>query len=281
MTFLTSLLKVRQHPTYPVTHNHLHLRVLQSNFPPCQLSPERINSVVQPSPPTSAASDHDDITNISSATPNSNHVPSNTTEVENVDQLKRKEFREHWINQFNQDQPWDVFSNLCVQFAEKGIKLVKSIANPSSSRPQPRRPDRPSARPPHGNFRPRFDKGDAQRIQQLYRHSKKRAARKILEPESLFYTGSTQSADDFFRQIFASKPCDTTSLRDALNTHVPAAPPDENLFCYPTPEEIKTKIRSCANTSPGPDRIDYCQLKSIDPSCVILAAIFQNLHLKS
>ena len=74
--------------------------------------------------------------------------------------------------------------------------------------------------------------------------------------------------------MFAPKLCDTDRLTQALIDHVPTGPADESLFQAPSADGIRSKIRSSANTSPGPDRIEYSHLKSIDPSGEILALIY-------
>lgn len=207
-------------------------------------------------------------------------TPDVTPPAEDIsDPERRQVFHDHWVEQFNQDLSWNEFSSLCTTFAEQGYQLGRSLSNRRPSQ-QPDRANRPSSRPvtrpPHGRFRQRFDPAEAQQIQRLYKNSKKRAARKILMPDSPFYTGSVNNADTFFRQIFSEQPCDIPALQSALRAHIPTGPTDETLFQAPSAAEIKAKMRTCSNTSPGPDRIEYRHLKAIDPKCEILALIFSH-----
>ena len=70
--------------------------------------------------------------------------------------------------------------------------------------------------------------------------------------------------------------CDTTSLHDKLNDLTTPAPIDDSLFTSPTNNEIRRKLFSAANTSPGSDRVEYRHLKRVDPSCSILSLLFDH-----
>ena len=238
------------------------------------------NNLPQSNPPTTEERPEQGMDTAETADPAQPEIDLNAPADRSRNQALLEEFRTHWNGRFNADLSWEDFSEACAEFAERGQELGQIVSRSNPHRPQPRRPDRPSARPaarpPHGQFRQRFDRVEAQKIQLLYRHSKKRAARKVLQPDSPFYTGSIQNADAFYRQMFARKPCDIDGLKRSLIDHVPTGPTDESLFQAPTADEIRAKIRSNANTSPGPDRIEYRHLKSIDPSCEILALIYQH-----
>ena len=91
-----------------------------------------------------------------------------------------------WIEIFSLEHSWNEFSNLCVQFATKSRELAQSL-NPwkipptnVKTNPVPTVPRPPPRRPPHDCGFRRFDPAEARRIQGLYSHSKKRAARKLL-----------------------------------------------------------------------------------------------------
>ena len=79
-----------------------------------------------------------------------------------------------------------------------------------------RRCNRPSGRRPVFRHRPLFSNpAEAQRIQTLYSHSRKKEARKILSPNCPPYSGSIENAESFF--TFSLRNCDITSLQDKLN----------------------------------------------------------------
>ena len=48
------------------------------------------------------------------------------------------------------------------------------------------------------------------------------------------------------------------------------------LFTSPTNKEIRRKLFSAANTSPGSDRVEYRHLKQVDPSCSVLSLLFDH-----
>ena len=54
-----------------------------------------------------------------------------------------------------------------------------------------------------------------------------------------------------------------------------------NLFFSPPPNtEIRRKLFSASNTSPGPDRVEHRHLKLVDPSCSILHLLFKHIFKK-
>ena len=184
-------------------------------------------------------------------------------------------FRETWTSIFSTELPWDEFATHCGTFTSEARDLATDLLADSRPRPAPRNNDRPTARrPPNGRPFTRFDGAEAQRLQSLYRHSKKRAGRKILSNDSPSYSGSVSEVENFFTNMFGQKPCDTAVLQRALDEQVPSADIEESLFNTPTAPEISKKLRSAANTCPGPDRVEYRHLKRVDPSCKILELIF-------
>lgn len=186
-------------------------------------------------------------------------------------------FREKWSSTFDVPHSWEVFCQHVATFASEGRELASSLfAGTSNRRPQPRDPNRPSARRPPSGRRPnQFDPKTASRLQNLYRHSKKRAARQILTNESPSYSGSLEDATTFFQEAFTAKHCDLARVQTLLTEHVPSTESAAFLAVPPTEEEICSKLRGCANTSPGPDRIEYRHIKKLDPKCTILAKIFR------
>ena len=153
--------------------------------------------------------------------------------------------------------------------------MASNLNATSSSQPGPQAPNcPPGRRPPHGRPFTRFNAAEAQRLQSFYHHSKKRAIPKILADDSPNFSGSTNAAETFFSNIFATKPCDIAALQQALNNVVPSVECDESLFRAPSAREISQKLRSAANTSPGPDRVEYRHLKRVDPQCKLLELIF-------
>ena len=184
-------------------------------------------------------------------------------------------FRSKWLAIFDEDLDWPTFSAHCEDYAREGRQLAQSIATHRRPRPAPRRPKRPSARPPVDNRRITVaDPVAARRIQQLYRLSKKLAARKILGDDSPNFTGSTDDAFNIFSSSFGQRDCNTDALKEELKSFVPTTETDESLFDPPTPEELQQKLRSLTNSAPGKDRLEYRHIRMIDSKCEILARIY-------
>ena len=188
-------------------------------------------------------------------------------------------FRERWFVVFSGELSWPDFCARCEEFASEARDLVRqlgtrsTLGNSNNSAPPPPPPRRPAA----GRPIPRFDPVAAKRIQGLYHHSKKRAARKRLCDNSVTYTGSVQAASDYFVSVLEEKHANMNILADELKAHVPSGEDHEltkDLYAELTTSEVAAKLRSAANTSPGADRVEYAHLKKVDPKGNILALIF-------
>jgi hypothetical protein len=182
-------------------------------------------------------------------------------------------FRARWTETFSNPLSWEEFSTQCDLFASETRQLATALnhrpTHPTNATTQ--QPHHPRASRPTNSFNP----AEARRIQGMYRHSKKHAARKILATNSISYSGTKDDALTFFTNVFAARPCDTTHLSQHLKDSVPSIDDDSgHLASKLTPTEIQAKLRSAANTSPGPDRVEYRHLKQVDPQCKILALVF-------
>ena len=97
------------------------------------------------------------------------------------------------------------FSFQCEKFAEAVVEEAK--AKPSNvSRPRPRS-NRPNTRDVNNN-RPRVLPNPiaARRIQTLFKLSKKRAARQILNDNNTVYSGTNDQGKDYFTNTFSANP---------------------------------------------------------------------------
>ena len=141
----------------------------------------------------------------------------------------------------------------------------------------PRRPNRPSSRSVNNNRRPlRYNAIEARRIQSLYRISKKRVARKVIGDNKPSYTGNVDNAEQFFTNVFSARACDKEGIKRKLNDSVLTSTSDNHLDDHLTPGEILKKLRSLSNSAPGKDRVEYRQLKAVDPKCDVLAILFNH-----
>ena len=115
---------------------------------------------------------------------------------------------------------------------------------------------------------------EARRIQTLFRLSKKRAARRILQDNNTIYTGTKEQAQDYFTNTFSTSSVDLDELLSSLTNNVPSVEVDQSLTDPMSTKDIKDKLKSMSNSAPGKDRVEYRHLKSVDPNCSILSLIF-------
>ena len=205
--------------------------------------------------------------------------------IEPAELDKLNEFRALWIERFNGDHSWQEFSVLCERFAVETKEMAQSLSKPMAPKPAgdqqnpppPPPPPPPRRRPPHDRgFRP-FNPVEARRIQGLYRHSKKRAARKLLCDTAVQYSGSDADVETYFEGVLSEKTCNSNLLNEALRADVLTAEDDDStrdLKNEVSESEVAAKLRSAANTAPGYDKVEYAHLKRIDPSAKILTPMF-------
>jgi hypothetical protein len=125
---------------------------------------------------------------------NNHHAHPPTSSQDNCD----KSFQNRWSSVFSSNSTWQEFSEQCYEFTEDLIK-TSNDKQPKKKSYSARRPHRPSARPVNVNRAPlRYNPREAKKIQTLYRLSKKRAARKVLNDNLPSYSGSTDDANTFF-----------------------------------------------------------------------------------
>lgn len=192
-------------------------------------------------------------------------------------------FRDKWCEVFSGDLPWQEFSSQCEVFAADARSLASELNKPPSSRNNNGTVPLPPKRPAHGRPVSRFDPVEARRIQGLYKHSKKRAARKLLNNNMVVYSGTLQDVETYFTDVFSEKHCNTNLLCEALKDCVPSGEDDEtttDLYTDMSETEVAAKLRAAVNTSPGADRCEYAHLKKVDPSAKILTLIFNRCLLE-
>ena len=203
--------------------------------------------------------------------------------IEPAELDKLNEFRALWIERFNGDHSWQEFSVLCERFAVETKEMAQSLSKPMAPKPAgdqqnpPPPPPPPRRRPPHGRGFSSFNPVQARRIQGLYRHYRKRAARKLLCDTAVQHSGSDADVETYFEGVLSEKTCNTNLLNEALRADVPTAEDDENtrdLKNEVSESEVAAKLRSAANTAPGYDKVEYAHLKRIDPSAKILTPMF-------
>ena len=256
-------------PGSPIPQNPDDVDVPIVNPPPVRDNPG------SPQPPEVDPADREDIDNEDvDVFNNSQELP-----VESEDQQRLVEFRDRWCAIFTDDTlSWAVFSLRCAEFATEAKSLASELNRPLSlrvNRTAP--PPPPPRRPPMGRRVAKFDAVAARRIQGLYRHSKKRAARRLLNDNVVSYSGSVDDAAEYFAGVFDERNANANLLGEGLNTFVPSAEDHDltgSLFDDIVESEVSAKLRSSANTAPGADCLEYAHLKKVDPSGKIVTLIF-------
>ena len=134
------------------------------------------------------------------------------------------------------------------------VRKGKVMSSNSRGRPVLNPRNRPNWRVPNRNRKPlQFSPRDAKRLQILYRLSKKRAARQVLNDNNTPYTGTKDRAEQYFNQTFSPPTVDLDELLVSLNIHAPTATKDPSIMAPMTQKEIKSKLRSMLNSAPGKD----------------------------
>lgn len=198
------------------------------------------------------------------------------------DAQRLTDFRLKWIKVFSSVTSWHDFSNNCETFASEIRAFAQELFKPTRKTARNPNTRTQARRPPNGRPIQRFDPSEASRIQGLYYHSKKRAARKLLTNNSTSYSGSVEDAETYFNEVFGEKHCNTNLLTEELAKNVPSGKDEEStkyLYSEVSEAEVAAKLSSAANTSPGADRVEYNHLKKIDPQAKILSLMFNRCML--
>ena len=121
--------------------------------------------------------------------------------------VKKDAFKNKWTNIFSRDISWSEFCSSCDQFAVETCSLALEIAANSSPTSQRRKPlprcNRPSGRRPAFRHRPLLlNSVEAQRIQTLYQHSKKKGARKYFHQTVPHTLDQLEVLNPFSRTLF-------------------------------------------------------------------------------
>ncbi|GFT43840.1 retrovirus-related Pol polyprotein from type-1 retrotransposable element R2, partial [Nephila pilipes] len=109
-------------------------------------------------------------------------------------------------------------------------------------------------------------------ITKQYRWNRRKCIRNLVNPSSSF----CQLNKEFLRTHFTNTWAPPTILYSYPESSPPSLPPILEIL---TPEAIAACLQGCENSAPGPDRLSYQHWKTIDPSCSIVAKIF-NICIK-
>ena len=165
-------------------------------------------------------------------------------------------------------------NNFTVAALEKAKKYSNDYNN-NNNRPRPQ--PRPNNVPPRTiNRRPQnfFDAREASRLQRLYKMARKKAFRHITKDNDIKYDGGKGRAEAYFTDVHSGKSIDINNLKELLQQYVPKAN-NNDIFNNPfTYKEVTSRLNKMSNTSPGPDKLEYKHMKTIDNTGRILTLIF-------
>ncbi|CAM4697877.1 unnamed protein product, partial [Caretta caretta] len=121
----------------------------------------------------------------------------------------------------------------------------------------------------------RYDPAAASRIQKLYRANRSKAVREILDGPSPYCTIPSEHLYSYFKDVF-----DHTAQNDAQRPEclcpLPLVDEPGAMETDFTPREVMARLSKTKNTAPGKDGIRYSLLKKRDPSCLVLATLFNH-----
>jgi hypothetical protein len=187
------------------------------------------------------------------------------------------EFVREWSSRISTVQSFDDFCSKCDDFASAVVMEAKSspVNKQRPGRPVRNPRNRPNNRMPNQNrCLLACNPIEACIIQTLFRLSKKRAARHILQDNNTIYTGTKEQAQDYFTNTFSTSSVDLDELLSSLTNNVPSVEVDQSLTDPMSTKDIKDKLKSMSNSAPGKDRVEYRHLKSVNPNCSVLSLIF-------
>ncbi len=206
-------------------------------------------------------------------------IGENTHTGDESNSSNTSKFVREWSSRISTSQSFDDFCSKCDDFASAVVSEAKSLSvNTSNPRGRPMRNprNRPNNRLPNRNHLPvPGNPIEARRIQTLFRLSKKRAVRRILQDNNTIYIGTKDQAQQYFTDTFSTSTIDVDELISSLSDNVPPTEIDQSLMDPMTSKEIKDKLKCMSNSAPGKDRVEYRHLKLVDPNCSILGLIFK------
>ena len=120
-----------------------------------------------------------------------------------------------------------------------------------------------------------FDKKEASFIQKLFYRSRKKAVARILGEKPIRCAINIETVRKFFADIMAAKEIDEDTLvKNAPIVEAIDNASAERLVAPISPREVVSTLSRAANTAPGEDKLQYRDLRKLDPRGETLAAIY-------
>ena len=132
------------------------------------------------------------------------------------------------------------------------------------------------------NIRPRVLPNPiaARRIQTLYRLSKKRAARQILNDNNTVYSSTKEQAKDYFTNTFANNHINIDEVLESLNRHVPTANEDPTVMEPMSEKCIKSKLKKTGRPRLQSSRVHFQQMFGTKTNTIGLERIHNYTNLQ-
>ena len=157
---------------------------------------------------------------------------------------------------------------------------------PNQQRDQRDRPNQQRERPNQQRGQPRhrpglgpeFDVQEASRLQKLYRTSKKRAMRTVLDGSDTKYTGSEETLMEYFTEVFSPREVDKEIIGVDSSLLFPnsaqARESGSDLLRPVSQREVSMRLSRMSNSAPGKDRLEYRHIRQADGAFRVTVAIF-------
>jgi Reverse transcriptase (RNA-dependent DNA polymerase) len=201
----------------------------------------------------------------------------------------REEFRGLWGPRIAACNTVDGLDSILTKCSAEWLKLSTTPEDSTSSQlPPPKKPPSNHRKQNNQNRQQQRIRRSKQtendkksKMQRLFSLYPRRAVRKILEEDSIGYSGTKDTATAFLEKTY----CQTAPSEERVQSaraHFDRCEWKQTteddirlLSAPPNPSEIKLKLGKAANTAPGSDGLEYRHLRSLDGNGELLATIYR------
>ena len=119
---------------------------------------------------------------------------------------------------------------------------------------------------------------DAQKLQKLYKTSRKKAMRMIIKDQDINYSGGVKRANKFFKEVHSAQKNDLSKMRNIIFETLQPVSKHSALDLDTSPDAVLARYTKVSNTAAGNDCTDYNTLKKHDPKGKVLSAIYSQCY---
>ena len=171
------------------------------------------------------------------------------------------------------DRGWHEFELICDNFTRPKPGKNAAAVNPNEKATQTLIPRKPKS----GTREKcdKFDREEASKIQKLYYKAKRKAMKLILSDKNSDCPIALDKIADAFRADLSKKEIDLTALqRNAPETQAIDPDSQKQVVAPITAAEVLRALSRARNTAPGDDKLQYTDLKRLDPTGAVLATMY-------